>query len=324
MTIRRSLSRDAAVIARVTSSASSGARAGDRFELLVAKHDNHDEVRLHQPADGAQQEVGGHVVGEFGEQHDHRAPRQLRCERGQSERVIGFVGAVVDRCRKPLELDEGAAAGDEAACEPRPRNRTPEERPDRRASTPPTHSAASPRRSGRPARSRRPVRTSAVPYRWRRRSGCCARCGIAWRAASRAGPTASSRLPAGPCRCGNRPGRRSPNPRRGPTARSILRGHAARKCGHPHRAWAAGPAAPGMPLPVSPLPGARPSPADRSSATTAGRSARFHGGASPLQPDRLRVRPPAAPAAGRHSPLRPAARQAGPPMRSADRRRPPR
>ena len=125
MTTRRSLSKAAAVTARVTSSAFSGSAAGDALRVLRREARRPcTQMLLDQSADGPQHEIGRDRVGELGEQNDHRTPREARCKRRQRKSVVGLVGAVIDLRGHALELGEGAAAGDEAARAAAAANRT--------------------------------------------------------------------------------------------------------------------------------------------------------------------------------------------------------
>ena len=178
-------------------------------------------------------------------------------------------------------------------------------------------SAAWPKRSGRLAQFPRRARTSAVPYRPRRRSGCCVRSDTAWRAASYAAPTASSRSPGDPCRRGNRRACRSPTLRRARAARSNPRARIAETRARPGHAPAEGREGRARRRRSRPWLAARQGQAGRSSAAIAARSGRLRGEAFRVE---ARPRPGhrrAARAPGRHLRWRPTANSAAPPMRSA-------
>ena len=154
-------------------------------------------------------------VGELGEQDDHRAPRQARRKRRQRERVVGLVARYSRSARRAAASSGKAPPPETSPLASRGRElkalsatRSPSLSAIQAVSSIAETHAVDPRQR------RRPARTSAARYRSRTRSGCCARSDIAWRAASGAAPTASSRSRGGPCRCGNRPGCRSPSPRR--------------------------------------------------------------------------------------------------------------
>ena len=107
---RRSFSNVAAVIARVTSSGVSRLTVDDRFQLLIAKDNDQEQVRLDQSPQRPTQEIRRQRVGQLGEKNDHRTARQLRRQRRQRERIVGFIAAVVDLRRDPLELGECTAS----------------------------------------------------------------------------------------------------------------------------------------------------------------------------------------------------------------------
>ena len=304
--------------ARVTSSAVSRLAVGDRLELLVAQHDDQHQCVSTSRADGAEHEVGRDRVGELGEQDDHRAPGEL-ARRASSARTCNW-----SRRRYSRSARRSAAA--------RRRRRRP--RPGRSTSRGRESKAWSATRSPSlsatqavssiaetaavdPRQRRRPARTSAARYRSRRRSGCCARCDIPWRAASCAAPTASSRSRGGPCPGGIRPARRNPSPRRGELGDQALERVALEDLRAAVVRPGGGRAGSGMPPSTAIVRCCQARPSGPASAATAARTARCRAAAS-----RAAASTAPAPAverhraAGRRPRARPAARSAAPPRRS--------
>ena len=115
--------------ARLTSSGSAGSAAAKRLQLLVAQHDEQDEVALEQGADRVEHQLGADRVGELGEDDDQRAAVEARRQGRERQRVIGLAGRIVDPGGDPLQHREGARRReigwlDARGCESKPNRPT--------------------------------------------------------------------------------------------------------------------------------------------------------------------------------------------------------